>query len=68
MVLSRKSNNPSVEIFKPPVRNGKILPNFDLLLPKFHFILPNFYFAPPWEIIVSSLTLPDFLVGIICSP
>ena len=43
----RKSINSSVEIQDYPVRNEKILRNFDLLLPKFHFILPNFYFDPP---------------------
>ena len=43
----RKSINSSVEILDYPVRNEKILRNFDLLLPKFHFILPNFYFDPP---------------------
>ena len=43
----RKLINSSVEILDYPVRNEKILRNFDLLLPKFHFILPNFYFRPP---------------------
>ena len=57
----RKSNNSSVEIFKPPVRNEEIPPNFDFILPKFHFILPNFYFVPPWRIFVCSVELPDFL-------
>ena len=45
--LSRKSSNSSVEIFEFPVRNKKILRNFEIFLPKFHFILPNFYFPVP---------------------
>ena len=57
----RKSINSSVEILDYPVRNEKILRNFDLLLPKFHFILPKFHFPIPWGKFVSSLTLPDFL-------
>ena len=63
MVLSRKSDNPSVEIFESSARNEKILPNFDLLLPKFHFILPNFYFSLPWGIFVCSVEFFDFLGG-----
>ena len=58
----RKSNNSSVEIFKPPVRNEEIPPNFDFILPKFHFILPNFYFGPRWGIFVCSLAVHDFLM------
>ena len=47
MLPSWKSDNSSVEIFSYPVRNEKILRNFDFILPKFHFILPNFYFGSP---------------------
>ena len=56
-----KSSNSSVEILDYPVRNEKILRNFDLLLPKFHFILPNFHFPSPWVKFVYSLALSDFL-------
>ena len=57
----RKSINSSVEILDYPVRNEKILRNFDLLLPKFHFILPNFYFPSPWGKFVYTLKISDFL-------
>ena len=57
----RKSINSSVEILDYPVRNEKILRNFDLLLPKFHFILPNFHFPSPWGIFICSVELSDFL-------
>ena len=50
-----------MEIFEPPVRNEKILPNFDFILPNFHLILPNFYFDPPWGNFVYSVELSDFL-------
>ena len=57
----RKSINSSVEILDYPVRNEKILRNFDLLLPKFHFILPKFHFPSPWGKFVYSLKISDFL-------
>ena len=57
----RKSINSSVEILDYPVRNEKILPNFDSFLPKFHFILPKFHFPSPWEIFICSVELSDFL-------
>ena len=57
----RKSINSSVEIQDYPVRNEKILRNFDLHLPKFHFILPKFHFPSPWGKFVYSLKISDFL-------
>ncbi len=57
----RKSINSSVEILDYPVRNEKILRNFEIFLPKFHFILPNFYFGARWRIFVCSLEIFDFL-------
>ena len=57
----RKSGISSVDILDYPVRNGKILPNFDFILPKFCFILPKFCFGPRWGIFVYSLEIFDFL-------
>ena len=62
MLLSRKSQDSSVEIFDYPAKNEKIPPKFDFfrpnfhfILPNFHFILPNFYFGSPWGFFVCSL-------------
>ena len=50
-----------MERFHFPVRNGKILRNFDFFLPNFHFILPNFYFGPPWRKIIFHRAIWIFL-------
>ena len=60
-LLSRKSQDSSVEIFEYPARNEKTLPKFGFFLPKFDFILPNFYFGSPWRFFVCSLKNLDFL-------
>ena len=60
----RKTSFSSGGISEYPVRNGKILRNFDLLLPKFHFILPNFYFILPKKWAISSELFEDFFGGI----
>ena len=61
MLLSRKSQDSSVEIFDYPAKNEKIPPKFDFFLPNFHFILQNFYFGSPWGFFVCSLKNLYFL-------
>ena len=53
-LLSRKSEDSSVEIFEYPARNEKILPKFDFFLPNYHSVLP-------WRFLLFSISISDFL-------